>query len=114
MRSDQGNVGVFACSDIICPLRICKLNPFSREPDYNSRNKIEKLKLCKKCFLVDAGDGIVFRARFFHVYGNVLSLNFVTENVITWNTGYEVTANNEVSRVMESYEAGRRVVLTCW
>ena len=72
MRSDQGNVGGFACSDLVCPLGI-KSGPFSGGPDYNSGNKIEKLKLCKKCFLVDAGDGIVFRARFFYEYGNILS-----------------------------------------
>ena len=42
MRSDQGNVGGLACSDLICPLGICKLK---KGPDYNSGNKIKKIKL---------------------------------------------------------------------
>ena len=42
MISDQGNVGGLACSDLICPLGICKLK---KGPDYNSGNKIKKIKL---------------------------------------------------------------------
>ena len=45
MISDQGNVGGLACSDLICPLGICKLNPGPLGgPGYNSGNKIKKLK----------------------------------------------------------------------
>ena len=41
MISDQGNVGGLACSDLICPLGICKLK---KGPGYNYGSKIKKTK----------------------------------------------------------------------